>query len=415
MLQNLKNLVQFYSRKWWIKVFLLLTATIVVIGAIFFVQVIVGKLIEKEKKLIKAYATVNKSISHNMTNPNASNQDLFEILEEVQSNVTFPVIITNDENEPNYPFEDWSLNVEVDTSISISRQREKMNLLVKEMSEKYEPIEISTADNKVLMKFYYTNSNFVDFLTYFPYVAGVAVVLFLFFTYVVFNNIRRNQESLVWVGMSKEAAHQLGTPLSSILAWLELLNISDSIGEDDKYAITEMKKDVDRLNIIANRFSKIGSKPELKRLALAEIMKSTKAYFEKRLPQIGRKVHIINKVTNENLVASINKELFVWVIENLIKNAAEAIENENGIIEIKAHAFNRMVNIIVKDNGKGMTNKVRKQIFNPGFSTKKRGWGLGLSLCKRIIEQYHKGRIYIKHTAPGEGTTFQIEIPTNSN
>lgn len=415
ILSNLRNQLYIFSGKWWIKVFLFISASIIVIGAVLFVQLIVDRLIDKEKRLIQSFATVYKSISPELSDPNSSSVELFEILVEMKSNITFPVIVTNEDDEPNYPFYSNSLNLDIDSTLSITRQRELIQIKIEEMKQKYDPILIRNSQNQVLMKLYYTNSRFVDFLTYFPYVAVVAVILFLIFGYTVFNNIRRNQESLVWVGMSKEAAHQLGTPLSSILAWLELLNISDSISEDDKFAVSEMQKDVERLNIIANRFSKIGSKPELKRISLSEVMENTKSYFEKRLPQIGRKVHIINKVTNENLVASVNKELFVWVIENLIKNAAEAIETENGIIEIKAHAFNRMVTISVKDNGKGMTNKIKNQVFSPGFTTKKRGWGLGLSLCKRIIEQYHKGRIFIKHTAPGEGTTFQIEIPTNSN
>jgi hypothetical protein len=414
-LNRIRNLLFIYSGKWWLKIFLLLSASIIVIGAIAFVNLIVGRLIEKEKKLIQASATVYKSLSQNLDNPNASSEDLFEILEELQSNITFPVITTNEDDDPNYPFNTYSYNIDLDTSLSTAAQRTIMKNYVSKMKENYDPILIKDRNDKILMKMYYTNSTFLDFLTYFPYVAILAVILFLLFSFGVFNNIRRNQESLVWVGMSKEAAHQLGTPLSSILAWLEILNISDNVSGEDKYAVSEMKKDVERLNIIANRFSKIGSKPELKRISIADIMENTRVYFEKRLPQIGRKVHLINKVTNENLQADINEELFVWVIENLIKNAAESIETPNGVIEIKGFAFDRTVNLTIKDNGKGMSNKVKNQIFNPGFTTKKRGWGLGLSLCKRIIEQYHKGRIYVKQSAPGEGTTFQIELPTNSN
>ena len=211
--------------------------------------------------------------------------------------------------------------------------------------------------------------------------------------------------------MAKEAAHQLGTPLSSLLAWLEIIKFSS----DDPQAVTEtaseMEKDIQRLNTIAIRFSKIGSTPDKELINISKLIDNVCNYYDKRLPHLGKKIEIIRSL-DDRIFVEVNIDLFAWVIENLLKNAAEAIEEKTGQIYIFMRVIpNNKIFIFVKDTGKGMTQKLKRQLFTPGFTTKKRGWGLGLSLCKRIVEEYHDGKIYVKESIIGKGTTFAIEIP----
>ena len=211
--------------------------------------------------------------------------------------------------------------------------------------------------------------------------------------------------------MSKEAAHQLGTPLSSLLAWLEILRTNNEDKQLIDRTINEMEQDVDRLNVIANRFSKIGSQPKRTDLVVAEEIERVCKYFDSRLPNLGRKV-IIERELDYSLRANLNSDLIAWVLENLIKNATEAIEKKDGLIKIDLEPLTKGgVTIVVSDNGKGMSAKEKKRVFQPGYTTKMRGWGLGLSLSKRIIEEYHNGKLYVRESTPGVGTTFVLEIP----
>lgn len=207
--------------------------------------------------------------------------------------------------------------------------------------------------------------------------------------------------------MAKETAHQFGTPLTSLLGWIELLKIN--YNDPDKVLDTaeEIEDDVQKLGKITNRFSKIGSKAELKRENLADSLQEIHEYFSRRLPRFGKKVELSLSVPSD-IEVLINRELFEWVIENLVKNALDAIEHTNGVIKISAREMKNKVEIEVNDNGKGVDLKRRKDIFRPGYSTKKRGWGLGLSLSKRIIEEYHSGKIFVSNSSPDEGTTFKI-------
>ncbi len=285
--------------------------------------------------------------------------------------------------------------------------------MLDDMSSNYKPIVVED-EGVVLSKFYFTHSALIDRLQLFPLIEIVVIATFIIFGYIAFSNIRKSEESKVWVGMAKEAAHQLGTPLSSLLAWIEIMKYNKDNPKAISETLSEMENDVNRLNMIATRFSKIGSIPELTRQNLNEQIEKVSLYFEKRLPHLGRKVKIVRDFDKEYF-ADINPELFAWVIENLLKNAAEALDIDEGIVafSIKETSKNKII-ISVKDNGKGMNSSQRRQVFLPGFTTKKRGWGLGLNLSKRIVEDYHKGRIYIKDTAPGKGTVFNIELPVKS-
>jgi signal transduction histidine kinase len=277
------------------------------------------------------------------------------------------------------------------------------------------PIELyDPKTGNVLQKVYYTHSSLVDKLQYFPLVAILIISVYVFIGYLAFSTTRNHEQSKIWVGMAKEAAHQMGTPLSSLMAWMEILKYGKEEPETINSTLGEMENDVSRLSTIATRFSKIGSLPEKELFDLAELVENVCVYFDKRLPHLGKKVEIVRNFTGPKM-AMVNKDLIAWVFENLLKNAAEAIESKSGTITISMREITgNKIYVYVKDNGKGMQPKYKKTVFYPGFSTKKRGWGLGLSLSKRIIEEYHSGKIYIKETVSGKGTTFAIEIPVDS-
>ena len=228
--------------------------------------------------------------------------------------------------------------------------------------------------------------------------------------YSSFSYVKRSEQSNIWVGMSKETAHQLGTPISSLMGWNEILKMNYTNPDKVLDTSEEIASDLNRLNKITKRFSKIGSKPELKLDSPYEIIKKVIAYFQRRLPQLGKNV-TISVEGNKEAIVMINAELFEWVIENLIKNALDAIENKEGKVNFLVTAHKKNVEIEVKDNGKGIEYKKRKDIFRPGYSTKRRGWGLGLSLSRRIIENYHSGKIFVKESIVNEGTTFKIILP----
>jgi K+-sensing histidine kinase KdpD len=321
--------------------------------------------------------------------------------------------MTYENDEPIEPYKDWTLNIEIDTSLSLKERREFFKNYVVEMANSYPPIKITVeiGGEKLITKIYYTNSDLINYLRFFPFIAMIIIGAFILVGYMAFSNIRKSEESKVWVGMAKEAAHQLGTPLSSLLAWLEIAKLNKDDATSFQETLLEMQNDLDRLLKITTRFSKIGSLPEKKVENIAKVIDDVCIYFERRLPHLEKKIEIKRK--NDIIVyAEINDDLIAWVIENLLKNSAEAIEDKDGYIEININPYlKKKVTISIKDNGKGMTKKQKSQIFYPGFTTKKRGWGLGLSLCKRIIEDYHQGKIYVSETMIGKGTTFIIELP----
>ena len=253
---------------------------------------------------------------------------------------------------------------------------------------------------------FYEESLVITQLRYFPYVQLVIIGLFLLVSYILFSIFRRAEQDQVWVGMAKETAHQLGTPLSSLMAWLELLK---GRGVDPD-ALTEMRKDVDRLEVITERFSKIGSEPALAPEKLYHTLRATVLYLRPRLPSRAKVEVVMPQDTD--LQVPLNRALFSWVLENLIRNAIDAMEGD-GEISLEIVPEGQQVHIDVTDTGKGIPTAQQRTVFEPGFTTKKRGWGLGLSLSKRIIEKYHGGRIFVKRSVPGKGTTFRITLNSN--
>ncbi len=264
----------------------------------------------------------------------------------------------------------------------------------------HRPIEFDYGYGKQYV--YYGESYLLTQLRYYPYVQLGIIMLFLVVVLLALTSAHRSMQNQVWVGLSKETAHQLGTPLSSIEGWLELLRDNEA----NKEAVTEMQNDLDRLKLVADRFGKVGSAPLLEEENLVAHLSNMVDYMQKRSPS---KVSIGLKTNEEEVPVNMSGPLFDWVIENLIRNALDAMDGK-GQIEIQVMNYPQQVLIDISDTGKGIPKHQVKKIFNPGFTTKKRGWGLGLSLSRRIIEKYHHGSIFVKHSEPGKGTTFRIVL-----
>ena len=290
----------------------------------------------------------------------------------------------------------------------IKADKKKFDDYVRELTSSQEPIvlDIEPRNTKYL---YYQSSNLASFVKWFPIVLYSVLAAILFLAFAAIRNVRKYEKNQIWVGMSKETAHQLGTPISSLSAWLEVLNENEALPEAQRNVVSEMKKDVSRLSLIADRFSKIGSKPKLDKINLHEILNTCFEYLKKRG---SKKVHFVLSEIPINLCVEINRQLFEWVIENLVKNAFDSIQHEGEIMIETTHAKN-LVYIDVRDSGKGIAPQDIEKIFEPGFTTKKRGWGLGLSLCKRIIVEYFNGKIYVLNSKINLGTVIRVELPIN--
>lgn len=269
------------------------------------------------------------------------------------------------------------------------------------MSSENEPIVVDLGYNE-LNYIYFSDSDMLNKLKYYSIIQIAVMFLFVLIGYWLFSIFRRSEQNKVWVGMAKETAHQLGTPLSSLMGWMEVLRMK----KVDTSIISEMEKDVDRLNIITDRFSKIGAKPSLEDKNVFDSLEKFVTYFKTRAP---RKVKIELQATARDIISPLNEPLFHWVIENLCKNGIDAMEGKGKItIDISEEDYHTIIE--VTDTGKGIPNGKRNEVFQPGFTSKERGWGLGLSLSKRIIKEYHSGKIFVKWTEQGKGTTFRIEL-----
>ena len=319
------------------------------------------------------------------------------ISEVVVNSASVPVIVSDKNNTRIIASGNLDQKILADTSA--------MLLLSKSMAAENTPLEIELPDYGKC-SIYYQGSFLLTQLKYYPVIQFSIIALFMIVAYFLFNFSRRAEQNQVWVGMSKETAHQLGTPLSSLIAWIEILRMK-GIDED---TLGEMGKDIKRLEIITERFSKIGSKPELHPQDLEQVLEESIGYMR---PRTSRKISIELKnllTEEERMIVKLNVPLFDWVIENLFRNAIDAIESV-GSLEVSFGEKGKYAYIDVSDTGKGIPKSKIETIFQPGYTSKKRGWGLGLSLAKRIIEEYHKGKIYVKHSELGKGTTFRILIP----
>jgi signal transduction histidine kinase len=321
---------------------------------------------------------------------------MFEI---IKSNETVPLILTTQNNE-------IIAYRNIDSSL-VTRDSTYLQRLLAEMANKNEPIKIELSSD-THNYIYYKDSYLLTQLIYFPYIQFSIIILFMVIAYFAFSSARRAEQNRVWVGMAKETAHQIGTPLSSLTAWVDYLR--ENLDEDlSNKVIPEMEKDIERLVTVTERFSKIGSTPSLYETELVGVIEKLVAYFKKRSSaQVNWQ---FNFHTNEKYYAYINVSLFEWVLENLIKNSLDAMEGKGNII-IELNRDDNKIIIDIIDNGKGIPSGQFSKIFKPGFSSKKRGWGLGLSLSKRIIEEYHHGKIYVQESIPYVKTQFRIILYT---
>jgi signal transduction histidine kinase len=389
-----------------IKIILLIIAVSIGGGTLFFTSDLVEKLQEKERQIVQLYA---KGLEY-VANTSDVNADITFLFENIIRPIDFPIILTDENNKINLKSKSDIRNVRFDSTLSDDKLLRFFHSKLLEMDEANKPINVTYITGKdtiILTRIHYGNSSLINQLKFYPYLQILIVGLFIIIGYIGFSQIKKNEQSNIWVGMAKETAHQFGTPISSLMGWIEILKLHYS--DPDKVLDTaeEIENDVEKLNKITNRFSKIGSKPELKNGNVYEVLQNVVTYYQRRIPQTGKKVSI--ELSGETKIEiKLHAELFEWVIENLIKNALDSISHDNGKIALSIKKIKHKIEIEVADNGKGIDAKRRKDIFRPGYSTKRRGWGLGLSLSKRIIEEYHNGKIFVKNSSINEGTVFKI-------
>ena len=374
-----------------IKIVLVVMAVAITLLSLIVSHYLVRDLSREEEQKMVVWAEAMRTL-----NEATEDTDLNLVLTVINGNNTIPIVVLDKEGE-----------VQTYRNIDLSSKTDTMTLLksiAQRMKSSKEPIRISLdeeLDNDYI-EICYDESLILKRLASYPYVQLCVVFVFVLIVIFALLSSKKMEQNKVWVGLSKETAHQLGTPISSLMAWTEILK--DKYVDDD--LIPEMSKDVNRLQVIADRFSKIGSMPEPKDENLNEVLERVLTYIERRA---SNKVKIIRLFPSQPVVVRISASLFEWVIENLCKNAIDAMDGQ-GVITLSVVDYERKIEVNVEDTGKGISKSHRKSVFTPGFTTKKRGWGLGLSLAKRIVEEYHKGRIYVKSSEVNKGTIFSIEL-----
>lgn len=383
------------------------TAIVLVLVFLYFSERIVKDVAAQERERMEIWADATKaiiSIDNDAAQPSA---DLDFLLKIIEGNRTIPVLLTDDSGvilmhrNFNLPEAIDSMNPFYISAVNAEFLDRKLASL--RHSSNVIHIIISPGNYQHL---YYEDSRLLKMLNYYPYIQLLVMLIFVAVVYFAVTSTKKAEQNKVWVGLSKETAHQLGTPISSLMAWLQLL---ESTGTDHDM-VREMDKDVKRLSTIASRFGKIGSKPQMELVDVNRVVLDATEYMETR---ISKRIRLTVNICPERLDVNLSDSLFQWVMENLIKNAVDAMDAEGSITVTTSSERGNAV-IEVKDTGKGMPRKRFKTVFNPGYTTKKRGWGLGLALAKRIIEQYHNGRIFVVSSEINVGTTFRIELPLDN-
>ena len=386
--------VDIYSRNTWWKAAFLVFCVLVGAASLYITDKLVSKLEEREKQQIELYA---ESFKYTMTSdPNQDVNFFFEKFKQANENNTIPVILKDGTGYLE------SNNIEIPKELSSKEKqeflKEKLDDIIKDDNT---PIELDMDFHKEYL--YYGNSELLNILRYYPLFQLLIVLIFGFAAYLFFDASRRSEQNRVWVGLAKETAHQLGTPLSSLTAWVEYFKTDPSF---DPEIVKEIEKDVQRLDVITTRFSNIGSVPVLKDENVVETIETFMSYLQKR---ISTKVSFtLDNQLQSHTTLKLNRYLFEWVIENICKNAVDAMEGVGALTVVLKELKNNQIAIDITDTGKGIAKKNLSKVFNPGFSTKKRGWGLGLTLAKRIIENYHAGKLFVKNSEVNKGTTFRI-------
>lgn len=376
----------FENNKLFFRYLFIVIAILIVFASLIVSHFLVKDLSKEERNKMEIWAAATKEMASN-----AENINMNLVVQILTGNTTIPVILY-DKKENNYT----SANIELPET----DEQEFLQKRANSFGKKHKPIIIEAEDFDQYV--YYDDSYTLKKLQLYPYIQlGVLFVFMITAFFSLFTTMKMEQDRL-WVGLSKETAHQLGTPISSLLAWLEYLKLK----ETDLSVVTDMEKDVNRLQMITDRFSKIGSTPTLERKDLVEIIQQSIIYLEKR---ISKKVSFVQIIPSYSLYAEVSEPLLSWVIENLTKNAVDAMGGQGQIIFTLTDK-GKVLSLDVQDTGKGLPKSKFKTIFNPGYTTKSRGWGLGLSLAKRIIESYHGGQIYVKSSEMGVGTTFCVEL-----
>ena len=373
-----------------------LVGVFLIIGIFYYTNFLSKELREDNRQVVKLYAEIIAGAVNNDTDENIN-----FVFDNIIKKVKFPIIQSGLDKTPQLWTNMPSHIVTDKDRLSFMKSMDKINI----------PIPLVFYDknsNPVTFGYlHYGDSSIIQKIKIWTYIELISIGIFICIGFIGFSFIRNNEKQNIWIGLSRETAHQLGTPVSALIGWLEYLkNKKTAIDE----VLPEIESDIDRLQQISRRFSKMGSSPETESFNLSNKVNNTLDYLEKRMPSLGLKVELINNIDTD-IIINANGTLISWAIENLIRNGIDSIKNDNGRITIDMNDTTASIKILVADNGCGIPKKDWRNIFRPGFSTKKSGWGLGLSLCHRIINDVHQGRISVLESKIDEGTTFEIAIP----
>tara|TARA_Y100001970_G_scaffold80564_1_gene102302 strand:- start:289 stop:1452 length:1164 start_codon:yes stop_codon:yes gene_type:complete len=376
-----------------IKAALFLLGFILVIFLFTYTQGIVNELRKDNGEIVKLYAEI---IAQTISDENDTNLDF--VFDEIIQKAQFPIIYSNNKKDPVY-----SKNINTDKS--------NLRKIQSTMDEQNEAIPLRYANpltNEIILIgfLHYGDSSQIEKLKWLPFIEIGAITLFILLGFISFSIIRNSEKRNIWVGMARETAHQLGTPISSLMGWLEWMKNKPN---DQEKIIDDISLDLERLQQVSDRFSKMGSETKIAEVHLSNIVDNIVLYFNRRIPSMGKSIIIENQLESDLKIRA-NGILISWAIENVVKNAIDALDNE-GIISLKSKFEKKSIIIVIEDSGKGISRKNWKNIFRPGFSTKEQGWGLGLSLTSRIINEIHGGSIYVSQSKPGQGSTIEILLP----
>jgi two-component system, sporulation sensor kinase D len=389
------------KRRW--KYSLLAFAVVIASGSLFYTSYLVKNIAISERTRAQVWALSMKQVVNTYDN------EFLSYVFSVRDSLTVPAIITDAKGDIKFKrgLDSTKTYINLDAAELKQKNLKYDPAYFKDelayMKKQHEPIKITVLNEPWLV--FYKDSDLLTQLKIFPYIQLSVIAIFLMVAYTAFSSSRKSEQNQVWVGLAKETAHQLGTPISSLMAWIEL--IKEKFNAEDDPLMAEMENDVKRLEIVADRFSKIGSKPQLENHSVYEVVKDFVDYFKFR---VSKKI-AFELTGNRRLVSGLNIPLFDWVLENLLKNAVNAIDGTGSIkVEISGSRAKKQVYIDVTDTGKGIPRSKFDTVFQPGYTTRKRGWGLGLSLTKRIIQNYHNGQIFVRDSELGKGTTFRIVL-----
>ena len=376
-----------------IKAALFLLGFILVIFLFTYTQGIVNELRKDNGEIVKLYAEI---IAQTISDENDTNLDF--VFDEIIQKAQFPIIYSNNKKDPVY-------SKNINTSKSNLR---KIQLTMDEQNEAIPLRYTNPQTNEIILIGYlhYGDSSQIEKLKWLPFIEIGAITLFILLGFISFSIIRNSEKRNIWVGMARETAHQLGTPISSLMGWLEWMKNKPN---DQEKIIDDISLDLERLQQVSDRFSKMGSETKIEEVHLSNIIDNIVLYFNRRIPSMGKSIIIENQLESDLKIRA-NGILISWAIENVVKNAIDALDNE-GIISLKSKFEKKSIIIVIEDSGKGISRKNWKNIFRPGFSTKEQGWGLGLSLTSRIINEIHGGSIYVSQSKPGQGSTIEISLP----